>query len=124
MEKKTIKTSDLSALKEIRTLETDVEDKMIMQEDVRKMKALPVTKLMSVKNLIRMLEQMPKDAKIDSLIIDPARNRSMIAIQSKDFSALDEGQEIPVIKFDTDKNGKITSSFKESADFFDALKDL
>ena len=127
MEKKTIKGSDLSELKKIRSLEVEVEeveDKMIMEDDARRLKALPVNGLMSVKNLIRMLENMPKDSKVSSLIIDTMRGRNLVVIQSKDFTMLTEGEEIPVIKFDTDKSGKITSAFKESADFFDALKDL
>jgi len=124
MEKKTIKASDFKDHK-VRTAPVEeLEDRMVMEEDQQRVKAVAVTFFMTADNLVKMLNQMPKNSKIQRLSVDPVRNRQLIIIQSLDFSVVLEGEEIPVIKFGTDKAGKVTSTFKESADFFDTLKDL
>lgn len=125
LEKKTIKSSDFKDHK-IRTamIAENLEDRMIMEEDQQRVKAVAVTFFMTADNLVKMLSQMPKNSKIQRLSIDPVRNRQLIIIQSIDFSVVNEGEEVPVIKFGTDTDGKVTSTFKESADFFDTLKDL
>lgn len=123
LEKRDVKASDFKELK-IRTAEAKVEDNMVMEEDQQRVKAIAVTFFMTVENMVKMLKQMPKNAKVQRLSVDPTRNRQLIIVQSLEFSVVNEGEEIPVIKFGTDKEGKVTSTFKESADFFDTLKDL
>lgn len=127
MEKKTVKSSDLTSLKDLKgkTIKAKtVKENMILEEDLARQKAIILSDLLPVHTLVNMLQSLPEDAKIVRVAEDVSRNKKMILVLSKEFSAIEEGEVIPEIKFVFDKTGKIDSSFKESKGFLDALEDL
>jgi len=130
MEKKTVKSSDLASLKDLkgrmaREHVKPIKDKMIMQEDLARQKAIVINDFLPVETLTKMLSSLPEDAKITNVSFDPMRNKKIIFVLSKDFALVEEGESIPEIKFSFDsKTGEVDGSFKEASGFLDALEDL
>jgi hypothetical protein len=129
MEKKAVKASDLKTLDDlsgrmVAEHRKSLEDKMVLQEDMARQKAIVISDLMPTRVLGQILRELPKDTKIVRVTEDAIRNKKFIFVLSKEFPMLEEGEQVPEMKFSFNEKGEVSGEFKEAKGFLDALEDL